>query len=164
MAGVLLRCGYSTLRNVAARRVLTCQAQAVRSYCLSRQLLAERKFTKDHEWVEVDSGVATIGVSNYAQEKLGEIVYVQLPDVGDHYDIKAEFGALESVKAASELYAPLTGKITAINSTLADDPSLVNSSPYDKGWLVKMEVEDPKELEGLMDEKAYTAHTEGIDD
>ncbi|KXJ27351.1 uncharacterized protein LOC110236647 [Exaiptasia diaphana] len=167
MASVILRyCTRSvnsTLKNVIARRVLNFQGQAVRSYCLSRQLLADRKFTSQHEWVEVNEGIATVGVSSYAQEKLGDIVYVQLPEIGEEFDKDAEFGALESVKAASELYSPLTGKITEINSTLGDDPSLVNSSPYEEGWIVKMEVNDPKELDDLMDEKAYQDYTESIE-
>ncbi|XP_031565362.1 uncharacterized protein LOC116300604 [Actinia tenebrosa] len=151
-----------TLRS-AAGNIHKLQAQASRSYSLTRHLLGERKFTKEHEWVSVDNGIATVGVSNYAQEKLGDIVFVQMPEVGDHFDKDTEFGALESVKAASDLFLPLTGKISEINTSLEETPSLVNESPYDNGWIVKMEVENPSELDDLMDEKAYDDFLENIE-
>ncbi|EDO49338.1 predicted protein, partial [Nematostella vectensis] len=113
------------------------------------------KYTPKHEWVVVENGIGTIGVTDYAQSNLGDIVYVQLPEVGDKFSMEEEFGALESVKAASDLYSPTSGKITEINSQLEEDPSLINKSPYGDGWIVKMELSNPSELDDLLDEEAY---------
>ncbi|XP_010138445.1 PREDICTED: glycine cleavage system H protein, mitochondrial, partial [Buceros rhinoceros silvestris] len=102
-----------------------------------------RKFTDKHEWVSVENGVGTVGISNFAQEALGDVVYCSLPEVGTKLSKHDEFGALESVKAASELYSPLSGEVTEINAALADNPGLVNKSCYQDGWLIKMTVENP---------------------
>ncbi|KAM9816636.1 glycine cleavage system protein H (aminomethyl carrier), b [Neosynchiropus ocellatus] len=113
------------------------------------------KFTDKHEWVRVEGDVATVGVSSYAQEALGDVVYCELPDVGRHLSQMEEFGSLESVKAASELYSPLTGEVCEANTELAENPGLVNKDCYGEGWLIKMKVEQSAELNDLMDQAAY---------
>jgi glycine cleavage system H protein len=117
--------------------------------------LGARKFTEKHEWVELNGKIGTIGISQYAQDSLGDIVYAQLPDVGSEFAIMEECGALESVKAASELYCPLTGKVTEKNTEVENTPGLINKSCYDKGWLFKLELTKPDEMKDLMDEAAY---------
>lgn len=114
-------------------------------------------FTEDHEWISVDGDTATIGITEHAQEQLGDLVFVELPDTGKNVAKGDEAVVVESVKAASDVYAPVTGEITEVNSALADDPSLVNRSAQNEGWLVKMKLSDPSELEGLMDASAYEA-------
>ncbi|KAG7267125.1 hypothetical protein CRUP_021775 [Coryphaenoides rupestris] len=121
------------------------------------------KFTDKHEWVQVDGQIGTIGISNFAQEALGDVVYCGLPEVGQKLEQTEEFGALESVKAASELYSPLTGEVTEINTDLADNPSLVNKSCYKEGWLIKMTIENPAELDGLMDDAAYEKFVKSLE-
>jgi len=118
-------------------------------------LLSGRKYTEKHEWVSMDGSIGSIGITNYAQEALGDIVYAQLPDVDADFEQMEECGALESVKAASELYSPVSGKVTETNSAIEDNPGLINSNPYDEGYLFKMELTKPEELEDLMDETAY---------
>ncbi|XP_051919771.1 glycine cleavage system protein H (aminomethyl carrier), b [Hippocampus zosterae] len=113
------------------------------------------KFTDKHEWVRVEGNIGTVGISNYAQEALGDVVYCGLPEVGQSLEQMEEFGALESVKAASELYSPLTGEVKEINTALADNPAMVNKACYTDGWLIKMTIERPEELQGLMDQDAY---------
>ncbi|KAM9408586.1 glycine cleavage system protein H (aminomethyl carrier), b [Pholidichthys leucotaenia] len=113
------------------------------------------KFTDKHEWVRVEGGIGTVGISNYAQEALGDVVYCGLPEVGQKLEQMEEFGALESVKAASELYSPLTGEVTEINTELSDNPGLINKDCYEKGWLIKMTIEKSEELDDLMDQAAY---------
>ncbi|KAB0384995.1 hypothetical protein FD755_006912 [Muntiacus reevesi] len=101
-------------------------------------LLSVRKFTEKHEWVTTENGIGTVGISNFAQEALGDVVYCSLPEVGTKLNKQKEFGALESVKAASELYSPLSGEVTEISKALAENPGLVNKSCYEDGWLIKM--------------------------
>ncbi|XP_053179529.1 glycine cleavage system protein H (aminomethyl carrier), b [Scomber japonicus] len=113
------------------------------------------KFTDKHEWVQVEGGIGTVGISSFAQEALGDVVYCGLPEVGQRLEQMEEFGALESVKAASELYSPLTGEVSEINTELAENPALVNKACYTDGWLIKMTIEKPEELDGLMDQAAY---------
>lgn len=122
------------------------------------------KFTEKHEWVLVESGIGTVGISNYAQEALGDVVYCGLPEVGQRLEQMDEFGALESVKAASELYSPLTGEVTAINTELAENPGLVNKSCYADGWLIKMTIEKPEELDQLMDQPAYDKFIKSLEE
>ncbi|XP_038154608.1 glycine cleavage system protein H (aminomethyl carrier), b [Cyprinodon tularosa] len=122
------------------------------------------KFTEKHEWVLVESGISTVGISNYAQEALGDVVYCGLPEVGQRLEQMDEFGALESVKAASELYSPLTGEVTAINTELAENPGLVNKSCYADGWLIKMTIEKPEELEKLIDQPAYDKFIKSLEE
>ncbi|KAJ3596661.1 hypothetical protein NHX12_003065 [Muraenolepis orangiensis] len=131
----------------------------------SRRLSAALKFTDKHEWIRVeDTGVGTVGISHFAQEALGDVVYCGLPEVGTKLAQQDECGALESVKAASELYSPLTGEVVEINALLADKPGLVNKSCYTDGWLMKMSIDNPAELDALMDEKAYERYIRSIED
>ncbi|XP_054627611.1 glycine cleavage system protein H (aminomethyl carrier), b [Dunckerocampus dactyliophorus] len=122
------------------------------------------KFTDKHEWVRVEGDIGTVGISNYAQEALGDVVYCGLPEVGQSFAQMEEFGALESVKAASELYSPLTGEVKEINTKLADNPGLVNKACYSDGWLIKMTIQEPGELEGLMDQAAYDKFVKSLED
>ena len=116
-------------------------------------------FTEEHEWLRVlDDGTAIIGISDFAQEKLGEVVYVELPEVGQSITAGDEFGSIESVKASSELYSPVSGEVIAVNKNLAESPEQVNRSPYDEGWLIKVKMEDNTEIHGLMDSEAYSFH------
>ena len=116
------------------------------------------RYTKDHEWVAADGDTATVGITDYAQQQLGDIVFVDLPKVGRKVK-KAEAAAVvESVKAASDVYAPLTGEIVEVNPVLVAEPALLNSDPMNKAWFFKMKVADKSELDGLMDEAAYQAH------
>ncbi|XP_038224015.1 glycine cleavage system H protein, mitochondrial isoform X1 [Dermochelys coriacea] len=140
------------------------QAAWARSLGTSALLCAARKFTDKHEWISVENGIGTVGISNFAQEALGDIVYCSLPEIGTKLNKQDEFGALESVKAASELYSPLTGEVTEINTTLADNPGLVNKSCYEDGWLIKMTVDNPSELNELMSEDAYEKFIKSIED
>uniref|UniRef100_H2V723 Glycine cleavage system H protein n=1 Tax=Takifugu rubripes TaxID=31033 RepID=H2V723_TAKRU len=127
-------------------------------------IAAALKFTDKHEWVRVEGGIGTVGISNYAQEALGDVVYCGLPEVGQRLEQMEDFGALESVKAASELYSPLTGEVTEINSELAANPGLVNKACYAEGWLLKMTIEKPEELESLMDEPAYEKFVKSLEE
>lgn len=121
------------------------------------------KFTEDHEWVLVDGDVATIGITNYAQEQLGDVVFVELPEVGREVAKGDEAAVVESVKAASEVYAPITGEIVEINDALDETPAKVNEDAQGAGWFVKMKLSDVGELEELMDEAAYNTFTAGLD-
>ncbi len=116
------------------------------------------KYTKEHEWVAVDGGVATVGVTDHAQDALGDIVYLgDFPEVGDDVERDDVIGVVESVKATSDIFAPISGEIVEINETLEDAPEVVNESPYDKGWLIKISVGDEAELDDLLDLEAYQA-------
>jgi glycine cleavage system H protein len=120
------------------------------------------KYTKDHEWVRVDGATAVVGISDYAQTQLGDVVYVEVPEVGRKLEQGKEAAVVESVKAASEVYAPITGEVTAVNAELAGEPGRVNADPMGEGWFFKMTVAKPKELEALMDEAQYKAYVEGL--
>ena len=113
------------------------------------------KYTKDHEWARPENDVVTIGINDYAQDQLGEIVFVELPEEGDTFSREDEFGSVESVKAVSELYIPISGEILAVNPDLEDSPELVNEDCYQGGWLVKVKPDDPSEIDALMDKAAY---------
>lgn len=113
------------------------------------------KFTKDHEWLRIDGDVATIGITAYAAEQLGDLVFVQLPDVGTTLDKGQEIAVVESVKAASDVYAPVAGEVVEINEAIVNDPSIVNADPEESGWFFKVKLADLKSLDGLMDEAAY---------
>jgi glycine cleavage system H protein len=121
-------------------------------------------FTKDHEWIAVEDGVGTVGVTDYAQKQLGDVVFVELPEVGGVIDAEGEVGVIESVKAASELYSPVTGEVIETNEVLGEDPALINSSPEDKAWIFKIKLDDPGQLDGLMDAAAYKAFVADLDD
>ncbi|MGQ5701046.1 glycine cleavage system protein GcvH [Sandaracinobacteroides sp. A072] len=116
-----------------------------------------RYYTKDHEWIEVDGTTATVGVTDYAQGQLGDVVFVELPESGRQLEAGKEAAVVESVKAASEVYAPVSGTVTEANGALTDDPSLVNSAPEGDGWFFRLTLSSAAELEGLMDEAAYKA-------
>jgi glycine cleavage system H protein len=120
------------------------------------------RFTKDHEWVRVEGDEAVIGITDYAQTQLGDIVYVELPEIGKRVAQGKEAAVVESVKAASEVYAPVSGEVTGANAALADDPAKVNSDPMGEGWFFKLKLADAKELDGLMDEAAYQKLVEGL--
>ncbi|KAM4614486.1 glycine cleavage system H protein, mitochondrial [Discoglossus pictus] len=135
-----------------------------RGLTTSSPLLTARKFTDKHEWILVENGIGTVGISKFAQDQLGDVVYCGLPEIGIKLNKMDEFGTLESVKAASELYSPLTGEVTEVNTDLSDDPGLVNKSCYDKGWLIKMTVDVPSELEELMSEEAYQKYVKSIEE
>ena len=113
------------------------------------------KYFEDHEWVESKDGTLRIGISDYAQDQLGDIVYVDLPQVGDTFDKGEEFGTVESVKAVSELFMPLGGEVLAVNTDLEESPALVNEDPYKKGWMIAVKPGDPSEIDALMDSDAY---------
>lgn len=116
------------------------------------------KYAKSDEWISVDGDSGTIGISDFAQNSLSDIVYVELPDVGASIAQGENFGSIESVKAASDLYMPVSGEIIEVNEGLADTPELVNSDPYGKAWLIKIKIKDPGELSKLMDAEAYTKY------
>jgi glycine cleavage system H protein len=113
------------------------------------------RFTKDHEWVRLDGDLAVIGITDYAQGQLGDVVYVELPEPGHRVEQGKEAAVVESVKAASEVYAPVSGEVAEVNEALAADPAKVNADPLGEGWFLKLRLDDPKELDGLMDEAAY---------
>jgi len=116
---------------------------------------SDRRYSKDHEWVLVDGDVATIGISDFAQDQLGEVVYVDLPEVGDALTAGDTFGEIESVKSVSELFAPVSGEIVEVNSALDDTPETVNSDPHGAGWMVKIKADNPDEIEALMSAEEY---------
>ncbi|CAL8263610.1 unnamed protein product [Merluccius merluccius] len=170
----LLRCLSSNFSSVLpsiapsvqhSPRLLTSLSYLHRTLATSSRLSAALKFTDKHEWIRVeDNGLGTVGISNFAQEALGDVVYCGLPEVGAKLEQQDEFGALESVKAASELYSPLTGEVVEINTLLAEKPGLVNKACYTDGWLMKMSIDKPAELDALMDEKAYERYIRSIED
>ena len=124
--------------------------------------MSERRYTKEHEWVLVEGDVCTVGISDHAQEQLGDIVYVDLPEVGAEFAQGAQAATVESVKAASEIYAPVSGKVIEVNAALADEPALVNGDALGKGWFLKMKIGKPAELGQLMDEGAYQKFVESL--
>lgn len=117
------------------------------------------KYSEDHEWVKADGNTVTIGITDFAQGELGDIVFVELPEEGDEMTKGESFGSVESVKTVSELYAPLNGKIVEVNEELEDSPELVNESPYEDAWMVKVELEDTSQLDSLLDADAYAEIT-----
>jgi glycine cleavage system H protein len=119
--------------------------------------MSQVRYTKEHEWVKVDGDVATCGITDFAQEQLGDVVYVELPEVGRQVKQNDEIAVVESVKAASEVYAPVSGEVVEVNGALTDDPAKVNADAAGDGWFFKLKLSDPGELDGLMDEAAYKA-------
>ncbi len=123
------------------------------------------KYSKEHEWVLVeDEDGAVIGISDFAQNELGEVVYVEAPELGEKISKDDPFGAVESVKAVSDLYAPVSGAVTEVNDSLPDTPELINEDPYGEGWIIKVAMSDPGELDDLMTAEEYAAYCEGQDD
>lgn len=118
------------------------------------------RYTPDHEWLRVEGEEAAVGITAYAAGELGDIVFVELPKVGRHVEKAAPFGVIESVKTASDIFAPVTGEVVAVNESLASAPELVNSDPYGEGWMVRLRLDDPASADSLMDAAAYRAHIE----
>ena len=116
------------------------------------------RYTKEHEWIKADGGTGTIGITEYAQQELGDVVFVELPKIGAQIKAGQSFGTVESVKAVSEIFSPITGEILETNSALVNAPEKINQDPHASAWLVKMRIADPKELAGLMDSGAYEAY------
>ena len=116
---------------------------------------SDRRYTKEHEWIMIDGDIATIGITEFAQSELGDITYLELPGAGTALRQSEPFGVVESVKAASDVYAPVSGEVTEGNQAVADDPSVINSDPEGQGWFFKLKLDNPGELDGLMDEAAY---------
>ncbi|MGZ0244744.1 MAG: glycine cleavage system protein GcvH [Alphaproteobacteria bacterium] len=121
--------------------------------------MSDLKYSKEHEWIRLEDDIATVGISNFAQEQLGDVVFVELPEVGKQVVQNGDAAVVESVKAASEVYAPLTGKIVEVNAALEEDPELVNQSPTGDGWFMKIRLSDASQLDGMMDEAAYNDFT-----
>jgi glycine cleavage system H protein len=119
---------------------------------------AELKYTQDHEWIKIEGNTITMGITDHAQEQLTDIVFVELPEVGATFNKKDSIASIESVKAVSDVYAPAAGKIVEVNPGLEDSPEVMNSDPYGEGWICKLEVSDPSELDELFDADAYTKH------
>ena len=124
--------------------------------------MSQLRYTNDHEWVRVEGDAAIVGISDYAQEQLGDVVFVELPDVGVSFKQNDYAAVVESVKAASEVYAPASGEVVEVNAALGDEPELVNGAPTGDGWFFKIRLGDPSELDGLMDEAAYLEFVEGL--
>ena len=121
--------------------------------------MSDLKYSKEHEWVRLEGDVATVGISDFALEQLGDVVFVELPDVGKQVVQNGDAAVVESVKAASEVYAPLAGEVVEVNTALEDDPELVNQSPTGEGWFMKIRLSDASQLDGMMDEAAYNDFT-----
>jgi glycine cleavage system H protein len=124
--------------------------------------MSDVRYTKEHEWVRVDGDQATVGVSDYAQQQLGDVVFVELPEIGRQVSQGASLAVVESVKAASDIYAPIGGDVVETNSALETDPALVNRSPEDAGWFCRLRIGDRSELTQLMDAQAYKAYVAGL--
>ena len=121
---------------------------------------ADLKYTKDHEWVRLEGDRGTIGITEYAQKQLGDVVYLELPEVGRKLEAHAAFGTVESVKAVSELFSPVAGEVTEANAALVANPESINTDPYGKAWMIKVKLSDPKAVAGLMDAAAYASYVE----
>jgi glycine cleavage system H protein len=119
---------------------------------------SDYRYTKDHEWLKVDGSVGTVGITDYAQAELGDVVFVELPKVGAQTKAGQPFGTVESVKAVSEIFSPVSGEVVETNAALADSPEKINQDPHGAAWLVKVRLADPKEISGLMDAAAYQAY------
>jgi glycine cleavage system H protein len=120
------------------------------------------RYTKEHEWIRVENGIGTVGITVYAQEQLGDVVYVELPEPGRTVARGKEMAVVESVKAASEVYAPVSGEVVEVNAKLTSDPATINADATGAGWFVKIKLSSPAELDGLMDERAYEAFVAGL--
>ena len=119
------------------------------------------RYAESHEWAKAEGDNIKVGISDYAQDQLGDIVFVEMPEVGETFDKGVEFGTVESVKAVSELYLPVGGEIIAVNSALEDSPELINNTPYSDGWMIEVKADDPAELEALMTKDAYLTSLKG---
>ncbi|MFO7981328.1 MAG: glycine cleavage system protein GcvH [Candidatus Aminicenantes bacterium] len=121
-------------------------------------------YTKDHEWVKVEGDTATVGITDFAQNQLGDVVFVELPEPGDELEAHQTLGVVESVKAVSDIYSPISGEVTEINEGLNDDPEILNQDPHGKGWIIKLKVKDESELEDLMTASEYEKYLEGLEE
>jgi len=124
---------------------------------------SDKRYTKEHEWVTLDGDIVTVGITDHAQEQLGDVVFVELPEPGRNVTAGEACAVVESVKAASDIYAPLTGKVVETNSEITDDPSLVNSDAEGEGWFFRLEIDDTAAFEALLDEDAYNEYVETLD-
>ncbi len=115
------------------------------------------RYTEDHEWARIDGDVATIGITDFAQSELGDIVYVELPELGTATEKSQSFGTIEAVKAVSDLFAPLTGEVIEVNSNISDSPEIINKDPYGEGWIIKVKLSNPNEVDTLLEKKQYEA-------
>ena len=122
----------------------------------------ELKYTEDHEWVLVEDEIATIGITDFAQDQLGDVVFVELPEVGDQLETGKPLGVVESVKAVSDVYAPVSGEVVEINPELPDEPEMLNTSPYEDGWMIKIKLANTEELDALMDAASYQDFIEQV--
>ena len=120
------------------------------------------RYTKDHEWAEAEGGTIRIGITDYAQDALGDVVFVELPEVGATFEEGEEFGTVESVKAVSELFMPVSGEVVEINGELGDSPELVNQDPYGGGWMLRIKASDPAQMDGLLEKGAYLEMLKGL--
>jgi len=123
---------------------------------------SELKYTKEHEWIKVDGNIVLAGITDYAQDALGDVVFLELPEVNSEFSRGETFGVVESVKAVSDLYAPLSGTVTRINETLVDEPETINEDPYENSWMIEIKLSNETELDNLMDAAAYEAYVKEI--
>ena len=121
----------------------------------------DRRYTSEHEWVKLEGDVAVVGITDFAQDQLGDVVYVELPKVGDRVEAMKPFGVVESVKTASDLFAPIGGSVAEVNDRLADEPQLVNDAPYESGWMIKIQPDDPAAIDNLMTAQQYADQVAG---
>ncbi len=125
--------------------------------------MSDIKYSEEHEWIAVDGDIGTVGITDYAQEQLGDVVYVELPEVGRTVEKDGEIATVESVKAASEIFAPVSGEVVEVNTALDQDPALINNDAEEAGWIVKLRIANADELDGLMDAEGYKQFVEGLD-
>lgn len=121
-------------------------------------------YTKDHEWVKIEGGECTIGITDFAQKQLGDVVYVEVPEVGTQLEVHQSIGVIESVKAVSDVYSPLSGEVTAVNEELNDSPELVNEDPHEKGWILRLKLKNEAEVQNLMKASEYEKFLEGLEE
>lgn len=121
------------------------------------------RFTKEHEWIRTDGDRGVVGISDFAQKALGDVVFVELPEIGTRFAKNAQAAVVESVKAASEVYAPVSGEVVAVNDALAENPGQVNADPLGAGWFFEIRIENPEEIESLLDQAAYTRYVEALE-
>ena len=118
----------------------------------------DRRYTVEHEWIKLEGDTAVVGITSFAQDQLGDVVYVELPKVGDRVEAMQAFGVIESVKTASDLFAPVSGTVSEVNGQIADEPQLVNDAPYEGGWLIKVKPDNPSDIDGLLTAQQYVDH------
>lgn len=124
------------------------------------QVPADRRYTKEHEWVKIDGDVATVGITDFAQSELGDVTFVEVPTVGQQLRQGESFGVVESVKAVSDIYAPVSGEVVEVNESLVDTPETVNNSPYEEAWMIKIRVQDPSQAQALLGAPEYEQHVQ----